>query len=103
VVEISPAGRTVATFGTPVTGANGTAIPFDEPAGVSYLGTELVVSNLSYLAGDTSHMALFGIGTGELGAPVYVPRVAGGVAVPKRPAAKKKHRRKHRSHRRKHR
>jgi hypothetical protein len=95
VVEISPAGRTVATFGTPGSGADGTDVPFDEPSGVSFLGSELVIANQSYLAGDTAHMALLGLGTGEPGAPTYVPREAG---VP--PKAAHHGVRKHRKHRR---
>jgi len=77
IVELTLTGKQIATFGTPITGANGTSIPFDEPTGVSFLGTELVIANQSYAAGDTAHMALLGLGTGEAGAPTYVPKDAG--------------------------
>ena len=97
VVELSPAGKQLATFGTPITGANGSSIPFDEPSGVSFLGTELVIANQSYLQGDTAHMALLGLGTGERGAPTYVPRTAGPVVHVKK--KKKRHRHHHRRHR----
>jgi sugar lactone lactonase YvrE len=97
VVELSPAGKLLATFGTPVSGENGSSIPFDEPSGVSFLGTELVIANQSYLQGDTAHMALLGLGTGELGAPIFVPRGAGVRAVRAKHHAKRRTR--HRRHR----
>jgi hypothetical protein len=100
IVEISPAGKTIGYFGTTGSGANASSVPFDEPSGVSFLGSELVIANQSYAAGDTTNMALLGLGTGELGAPVYVPKVAGVVPSAKKPAVKKKHRRKRRSRRR---
>jgi sugar lactone lactonase YvrE len=88
VVELSSTGRQLATFGTPVSGDNGSSVPYDEPSGVSFLGSELVVANQSYLEGDAAHMALLGLGTGEQGAPIYVPSDAG-----VKPSAKPKHRR----------
>jgi sugar lactone lactonase YvrE len=95
IVELSSSGKQLATFGTPVSGANGSSVPFDEPSGVSFLGTELVIANQSYAAGDTAHMALLALGTGEAGQPTYVPKDAGPPA-PKKPAVKKKHRKRRR-------
>jgi hypothetical protein len=92
IVELSATGRQLATFGTPILGANGSSVPFDEPSGVSFLDTELVIANQSYLEGDTSHMALLGLGTGEPGAQTYVPRAAG----PKPTRRRRHHRRHHR-------
>jgi sugar lactone lactonase YvrE len=98
IVEISPAGKTLTTFGTPGTGANGSSVPFDEPSGVAFLGSELVIANQSYAAGDTAHMALLGLGTGELGRAIYVPTDAG--VVPPAKKHKQKHKRKRRRRRR---
>jgi sugar lactone lactonase YvrE len=90
VIELSAAGKQLATFGTPASGANGSSIPFDEPSGVSFMGGELVVANQAYLDDDTSHMALLGLGTGEQGAPVYVPSDAGPVVAISKPKPKAK-------------
>jgi sugar lactone lactonase YvrE len=102
VIELSPSGQQLATFGTPITGANGSSIPFDEPSGVAFMGGELVIANQGYLDDDTSHMALLGLGTGEQGAAVYVPSTAGPqIAKPKpkhkRRATKKKKKNKRRA------
>jgi sugar lactone lactonase YvrE len=90
IVELSSTGQLLGTFGTPGTGYDGTSIPFDEPSGVSFLGSELVIANQSYLPGDTAHMALLGLGTGETGASVYVPRDAGGVSTATKKARKRR-------------
>ena len=77
VVELNGAGEKITTFGTPVTGADGSAIPFDEPSGVAFFDDDLIIANQSFLTGDTAHMALLALGTGEPGQRVYVPRSAG--------------------------
>ncbi len=95
IVELSASGQLLATFGTPVSGQNGSPIPFDEPSGVAFMGSELVIANQAYLDADTAHMALLGLGTGEQGAPVYVPSDAGPkVTAAKKHKSKKKKRRK---------
>ncbi|OAI39460.1 hypothetical protein AYO39_02830 [Actinobacteria bacterium SCGC AG-212-D09] len=98
IVELTLAGKQLATFGTPVTGANGSSIPFDEPTGLSFLGTELVIANQSYAQGDTAHMVLFGLGTSEQGAPIYVPKDAGPLVPKAKHHKAKKKRRKKRHH-----
>ena len=82
IQELSPAGKLIATFGTPVTGSDGTSVPLDEPGGVAFRGTELVIANISYAEGNASHMALLGLGTAEQGQPIYVPSFAGSTAPP---------------------
>ena len=90
VIELSKTGRLLGTFGQPITGTNGTAIPFDEPSGLAYDGSDLIVANQSALAGDSAHMALLLIGTGEQAQPVYVPADAGPLAPVKAVKTKKK-------------
>ena len=99
IVELSPSGKVLATFGQPVTGADGTSVPLDEPGGVAFLGSELVIANISYVEGDASHMALLGLGTGEAGASLYVPSNAGGTATVK-PHKRPVHHKRKRRHKR---
>jgi sugar lactone lactonase YvrE len=89
IVELSPTGQPVTTFGHPGTGQNNSAIPFDEPSGVAYFDDDLIVANQSYLAGDSAHQALLALGTGEYGERVYVPRDAGPVKVKAAPVRSK--------------
>ena len=77
IVELSPRGRRLATFGTPGLGSDHGPVPFDEPSGVAFDGSNLIVANQSYLLGIRAHQALLALGTGEAGAPVYIPRTAG--------------------------
>jgi hypothetical protein len=98
IVEVSPSGAEVARFPADTSGANGSPVPFDEPSSVQFSGTRLIVTNLAYVSGDTSHQVLFDIEAGEPGAPVFVP--GADKAKPKPKAKKKKHKRKKR-HKRK--
>jgi sugar lactone lactonase YvrE len=86
IIELSPAGRPITSFGTVGTGTNASAIPFDEPSGVAYFDDDLIIANQSYLTGDTAHMALLALGTGELGQRVYIPADAGPIDVVSPPA-----------------
>jgi len=84
----------------PASGANGSAVSFDAPSSVRFLGTRLIVANQSYFTGDPSHQALLDVETGEEGLAPLIPSDAGG-APPARPA--RKHHRRHRRHGRHHR
>lgn len=77
VVELSSSGQELATFGQPYTGVNDSAVPFDSPSGVAFLGTGLLIANQSYFADDHSNQVLLDLQTGEPGQPVYVPADAG--------------------------
>jgi hypothetical protein len=67
---------------------------------VAFLGTQLIIANQSYFAGNPQNQALLDLETGEPGQPVYVPAVAGSTPVASRKPATKKHRRpKHRRRR----
>jgi sugar lactone lactonase YvrE len=59
----------------PVTGDNGSAIPFDTPSNATFLGTRLLVANQSF-AGDRSHHAILDFEVGERGRTPYLPRNA---------------------------
>jgi sugar lactone lactonase YvrE len=72
----------------PGNGANGSAVPFDAPSSVRFLGTRLLVANQSYFTGDATHQAILDVEAGEEGLAEYVP------AAP--PAAKPKPKKKKR-------
>jgi hypothetical protein len=93
IVELDSWGHELARFGQQYSGANGSSVPYDTPSGLAYQGTDLIVANQSYLAGNTANQALLNVETGEQGVPIYMPVNAG-----LKPGIK--HRRHH--HRRKH-
>jgi hypothetical protein len=105
IVELDPAGHELARFGQAVTGDNGSPVPFDSPSGLAFDGTQLLVANQSYFAGDPANQVLLSLQTGESGQPAYVPPGAGekpAVTPPSHPTHKKTHKRKHTKHRKKH-
>jgi hypothetical protein len=85
IVELDSAGRELYRFGQQYSGSNDSSVPFDSPSGLAYLGTDLIVANQSYAAGNQANQALLDVETGEPGMPLYVPPNAG-IA----PAAKRK-------------
>lgn len=66
IVELSPQGRELARYPSPLQNATMT-VPFDEPSSAVFDGQSLIVTNQSYFAGDTSHMALLDVYVGEPG------------------------------------
>jgi sugar lactone lactonase YvrE len=56
-----------------LSGANGSAVPFDNPSSVRFLGTRMLVANQSFIMGDPTHMAILDVEAGEPGLPEYVP------------------------------
>jgi sugar lactone lactonase YvrE len=72
IVELSPAGKELARYPSPLRNLT-LSVPFDEPSSAQFSGQSLIVTNQSYLAGDTSHMALLDVYAGEAGMPAYVP------------------------------
>jgi hypothetical protein len=89
IVELDSTGHEITRFGQQFTGNNNSSIPFDTPSGLGCLGTNLIIANQSYLAGNSANQALLDLATGEHCAPVFVP--AGRAA---RPAPHAKRRRK---------
>jgi sugar lactone lactonase YvrE len=57
----------------PLSGDNGSPIPFDSPSSVRFLGTRLMVANQSYFQGDPSHHAILDVESGEPGLSELVP------------------------------
>jgi hypothetical protein len=102
VVELSPTGHQIARFGQALTGDNGSAVPFDSPSGVAFLGTKLIIANQSYFADNPANQALLALETGEEGQPVYVPARAGLSPAGHTVTHKRTHRQRHR-HKRRHR
>jgi sugar lactone lactonase YvrE len=61
----------------PLTGDNGSPIPFDNPSSAMFLGRRLIVANQSFISGDATHQAILDVYAGERGAPEFIPRRAG--------------------------
>jgi hypothetical protein len=101
VVELDSSGHELARFGQQYTGSENSAVPFDSPSGVAFLGTRLLIANQSYFADNPANQVVLALETGEPGAPVFVPANAGLAPVPAaRPPAR--HRRRHRTRRHRH-
>jgi sugar lactone lactonase YvrE len=102
IVELDASGHELYRFGQQYTGTNDSAVPYDSPSGLAYLGTDLIVANQSYAAGNPANQALLNVETGEPGMPAYVPPNAGLKPAPKRKPAHHRHKRKrkHRGHHR---
>jgi len=76
IVVIGPDGGEVERFPeTPLTGDNGSEIPFDTPSSATFRGTSILVANQSYLGGENH--AVLDMAVGERGVPVFVPDRAG--------------------------
>jgi hypothetical protein len=91
IVELDSSGHELARFGQQFTGSNGSSVPFDSPTGLGCLGTNLLIANQSYIAGNTANQALLDMETGEQCATVFMP-----AAPPAHKAALPKHKRKRR-------
>lgn len=77
LVELDASGAEVDRFpDLPVTGGNGSPVPFDTPCSATFLGTRVLVANQSAVAGDASHQAILAVEVGETGVPPYLPRRA---------------------------
>ena len=78
IVVVAPDGRELERFPeTPLTGENGSSVPFDSPSNVSFRGTRGIVAQQSYFAGDPAHQAILAVETGEQGLPELIPPNAG--------------------------
>lgn len=77
LVVLSPDGRELERFpATPLTGDNGSEVPFDTPSSATFVGRRVLVANQSYLGTGENH-ALLDVAVGERGRPVFVPARAG--------------------------
>ncbi len=78
IAVVAPNGNELERFpDQPLTGENGSPVPFDSPSSVAFLGTRLIVANQSVVAGDPSHQALLDVEVGERGLKPLVPKRAG--------------------------
>jgi hypothetical protein len=74
---LSPTGRELYRFPeVPLSGDNGSPVPFDTPSNATFLGTRLLVANQSAIAGDDAHRAILAVEVGEHGVRPFVPRSA---------------------------
>lgn len=77
LVELAPDGREVDRFpDAPLTGGNGSAVPFDTPCSATFLGTRVLVANQSAVAGDAAHQAILAVDVGERGVTPHLPKRA---------------------------
>jgi sugar lactone lactonase YvrE len=78
IAEISPQGQDIARFpSTPLTGDNGSPVPFDNPSSAWFDGRNLMVANQSYIQGDAANQAILNVHVGERGLRELIPRGAG--------------------------
>ena len=73
IVEISPTGQQLGVGPSDPLANQMLPVPYDEPSSVQFAGNRLIVTNLSYLAGNASHQVLFDVWAGEPGMPIYHP------------------------------
>lgn len=77
LVELTATGEEVARFpDVPVSGDNGSPVPFDTPCSATFLGRRVLVANQSAVQGDASHQAILDVYVGEPGRAPYLPRRA---------------------------
>lgn len=75
LIVVNPDGSEQTRFpSTPLTGDNGSRVPFDAPSSVRFLGTRVVIANQSYVTGDSTHQAILDVEAGEPGLPEFIPR-----------------------------
>jgi hypothetical protein len=75
LVELTARGEEVARFPeAPLTGDNGSPIPFDTPCSATFLGRRVLVANQSAVRGDPGHQAILDVFVGERGRAPYLPR-----------------------------
>lgn len=74
LVKLGPEGRELDRFpATPLTGDNGSPVPFDNPSNATFLGTRVLVANQSAVSGSAAHQVILDVEVGEPGAPVFMP------------------------------
>lgn len=77
IVELDAQFNEVARFpDVPLSGENGSPIPFDTPCSATFLGTRILVANQSAIQGDASHQAILAVEVGERGRRPWLPRRA---------------------------
>ena len=107
IAVVGPDGRELERFPRlPLTGDNGSPVPFDSVSSVMFLGTRLIVAQQSYERGDPNHQAILDVEAGEEGVPELIPANAGlrpgERVVPARRSRTRLTRHRHRHHRHRH-
>jgi hypothetical protein len=75
---IGPDGVEKERFPTmPGAGADGSAVPFDSPSSIQFLGKRLMVANQSYFTGTATNQAVLDVYAGEPGLKRLIPKTAG--------------------------
>lgn len=75
---IAPDGTELARFPQqPMSGENGSSVPFDNPSSAMFLGRRLIVANQSFISGDPAHQAILSVYVGERGVAELIPSRAG--------------------------
>jgi sugar lactone lactonase YvrE len=78
LAEVGASGDELDRFpAMPLTGDNGSAVPFDTPSSAMFEGRRLMVANQSFFTGTPSNQAILDVYVGERGAPEAIPRRAG--------------------------
>ena len=76
LVVLAPDGEELERFPeTPVSGDNGSPVPFDTPSNATFHGTRVLVANQSF-TGDRSHHVILDVSVGERGRAPFLPRAA---------------------------
>jgi sugar lactone lactonase YvrE len=74
LVRLSPDGAELERFPSlPLTGDNGSAVPFDGPSNATFLGSRVLVANQSPVTRSAAHHAVLDVETGEQGATPHLP------------------------------
>lgn len=74
LVVLSPTGKELERFPKfPLTGDNGSSVPFDGPSNATFLGTRVLVANQSPISDDRAHQVILDVEVGERGIPNYLP------------------------------
>ena len=77
LVELSAKGEELDRFPeAPLTGNNGSPIPFDTPCSATFHGTSVLVANQSAILGDSANQAILAVEVGERGRAPYLPKQA---------------------------
>jgi len=77
LVELSPTGEELDRFpDVPLTGVNGSRIPFDTPSSATFHGTKILVANQSVVLREPANQAILKVEVGERGLPPHLPRSA---------------------------
>ncbi|WP_332644836.1 SMP-30/gluconolactonase/LRE family protein [Aeromicrobium sp.] len=75
LVVLSPTGKELERFPKfPLTGANGSPVPFDGASNATFLGTRVLVANQSPISKKRAHHVILDVEVGERGIPNYLPK-----------------------------